>query len=187
MELIYFCVFFIFYIFFLKYRNRQYIKRNLILKNRIIANSSDQKKNIHEIQNLSTNLDYSTKNFNKIKKKHDSMIYEFDLYKEMLVDLQNQNDKLLESETKYNKSYKDLINKNNDSHLSYKKLSRDMDKLANSYKDLYENHKKLNNNFHKISENNNSLEQKYVDLDSELFIYKNAISSNEKNISIRRN
>lgn len=44
MELIYFHVFFIFYIFFLKYRNRQYIKRNSILKNRIIANSSDQKK-----------------------------------------------------------------------------------------------------------------------------------------------
>lgn len=182
MELIYFNIFFIFYIFFLKYRNRQYIKKNLNLKNRIIANSSDQKKYIREIQNLHINIKSSDKNFDEIKKTYDSMIYEFNLYKEMIVDLQNKNEKLLKSETKYKSLYTNFFDKSNNLNSSYNSLSRDMDKLANSYKDLYENHKTLKNDYEELLEKNNALEQKCVDLDSELFVYQNNSQWNRINL-----
>ena len=184
MELIYFNIFFIFYIFFLKYRNRQYIKKNLNLKNRIIANSSDQKKYIREIQNLHINIKSSDKNFDEIKKTYDSMIYEFNLYKEMIVDLQNKNEKLLKSETKYKSLYTNFFDKSNNLNSSYKSLSRDMDKLANSYKDLYENHKTLKNDYEELLEKNNALEQKCVDLDSELFVYQNTKTSYQDRINL---
>jgi len=184
MELIYFNIFFIFYIFFLKYRNRQYIKKNLNLKNRIIANSSDQKKYIREIQNLHINIKSSDKNFDEIKKTYDSMIYEFNLYKEMIVDLQNKNEKLLKSETKYKSLYTNFFDKSNNLNSSYNSLSRDMDKLANSYKDLYENHKTLKNDYEELLEKNNALEQKCVDLDSELFVYQNTKTSYQDRINL---
>lgn len=177
---IYFNIFFILYIFFFKYRNRQYIKRNLILKNIIISNSIDKKRKNRKIKNL-----YNLNNYyKKIKKTYDSMIYEFNLYKEIIVDLQNKNEKLLKSEIKYKKSYEDLLNITNNLNSSHKSLSRDMDKISNSYKDLYNNHKKLTDNFDQLLEKNNSLEQKCVNLDSELFIYKNIKSSYRNRINL---
>ena len=182
MELIYFNIFFIFYIFFLKYRNRQYIQRNLNLKNRIRVKSLDEKKKFREIQNLHININSTNKNFDEIKKTYDSMIYEFNLYKEMLSDLEKKNKDLTQSETKYKSLYTNFFDKSNNLNSSYKSLSRDMDKLANSYKDLYENHKKLENDYDELSEKNNSLEQKCVDLDSELFVYQNNSQWNRINL-----
>lgn len=184
MELIYFNIFFICYIFFLKYKNKQYSKRNLNLKNQIKSKSSDEKKYISEIQNLHINIKSSNKNFDEIKKTYDSMIYEFNLYKKMIVDLQNKNKKLLKSETKYKSLYTNFFDKSNDLNLSYKSLSRDMDKLANSYKDLYENHKTLKNDYEELVEKNDGLEQKCVDLDSELFVHQQHCECQTKRISL---
>ena len=47
---------------------------------------------------------------------------------------------------------------------------------------LYENHKKLENDYDELSEKNNSLEQKCVDLDSELFVYQNNSQWNRINL-----
>ena len=112
------------------------------------------------------------------------MIYEFNLYKEMIVDLQNKNEKLLKSETKYKSLYTNFFDKSNNLNSSYNSLSRDMDKLANSYKDLYENHKTLKNDYEELLEKNNALEQKCVDLDSELFVYQNTKTSYQDRINL---
>jgi len=176
---------FVIYILFLKYKNKNFFKRNENLKDTIQLYYKDQTKYITKIQDLSQNLSRITDDKIKIQKKYNNMIYEFELYKKIIYKFEKDQEKLIKSETRYKALFEECKENNFTLEKDHKNLNHDMDKLADSYKDLYksrEDYTKIND---QSQEKITHLEQVNCDLDAEIFMYKNTRFDFEKKIQIR--
>jgi len=178
-----FCL--ILYIQFLKYKNKNFLKKNSNLKNTIQLYYKDQTKFITEIHTLSVDLSKTTDNQKEIQKKYNNMIYEFKLYKKMICKLEKENQKLIISDKKYKTLFEECKENNFTLEKDLKNLNHDMDKLADSYKDLYQSRGNIKNENKELLEKINDLEQEKCDLDAEVFMYKNTRFDYEKKIQIR--
>jgi len=169
--------FFILYILFLKYKNKKLSILIIKFKKTILNYYNDQTKYITSIQNLENNItDLKNKEHNTCI-KYDDMLYEFNLYKEMISKLQNENNLLSLSEKKYKKLYKKCKINKDDLEYDSKQLNNNMDKLAHSYKDLYKSRNKLINNNANLLKTIDETEQEKCEIDSELFMFKNNMDS----------
>lgn len=153
---------FILYIFFLKYKNKEFIMRNFKLKNTIKLFHVNQKNYITEINKMSQ----LQKDYKQIEKKNDDIFCQSKLYIKIISKLEREKEKekLIQLENK---------NNNDSLKINYKKLNRDMDKLANSYKDLYKSYNQISNKNKELIEQINILEQEKHNLNTEIFIFKN--------------
>jgi len=182
--LIFINILFICYIQFLKYKNKNFIRKISKLKKTIQLYYTDQTKFITEIKDLSFNLEKTQKEYIDLQKKYKNIIYEHGLYKKMICQLQKQYDKLIISEKKQKTLFEEFKENNFTLEKDYKNLNHDMDKLADSYKDLYKSRDDITNKNKKLLEKIQDLEQKIVDLDADIFMYKNTRFDFEKKIQI---